>query len=83
MTYLYIIIIILLSIAVVILSLVFFNYQRSSSFISDEDKEFLEFAIDMYCDYANELNIHSDSQHEKIVKRLEKIKQKHFKNEKD
>lgn len=72
-----------MSVALVILALVFFNYQRNSSFISDDDKEFLEFAIDMYCDYAEELNIHSDGQHEKIVKRLGKIKQKHFKNEKD
>lgn len=76
-----IIIILVLSIAVAALSIGFFLYSKKSTFIPDKDKEFIEFTIDMYIQYAEELNIHSPKQHKKIVEQLERIKNKYFKKE--
>ena len=81
MTIFYIIIIFLLSVALVTLIFIFRDSQKKSIHIPDEDREFMEFTIDMYIQYANELNINSPEQHGKIVKKLEKIKSKYFKNE--
>jgi len=47
--------------------------------MSEKDKEFIEFVIDMYIEYAKDLEIHSEKEHEKIVKQLKKIKDKHLK----
>ena len=74
-----IIVILLLAIAIVIISIAFLQYIRKSTFIPDKDKEFIDFTIDMYIQYAKDLNIHSPKQHEKIVERLEEIKDKHLK----
>lgn len=73
------IIIVLLCVALVTLTLIFRDYQKKSVYIPDKDKEFVEFVIDMYIQYAKDLDIHSPEQHEKIVQQLEKIKNKYFK----
>lgn len=65
--------------ALVTLTLIFRDYQKKSVYIPDKDKEFVEFVIDMYIQYAKDLDIHSPEQHEKIVQQLEKIKNKYFK----
>jgi hypothetical protein len=75
-----IIVIILLSIAVVALALTLLFFVRKSVYIPDKDKEFIEFTIDMYIQYAEDLKINSPTQHKKIVEQLEKIKTKYFKN---
>ena len=41
------------------------------------------FAIDMYCEHFETLKLTTKEQHLKLVKELEKIKLKHFKNEKN
>ena len=64
---------------VLLLSMSLYYYIRKSTHISDNEKEFINFTIDMYVKYAEELDIHSKKQHEKIVSELEKIKNKHFK----
>ena len=74
-----IIVIIILSLSVLILAVTHFIFVRKSDNISDKDKEFIEFTIDMYIEYAEELKINSPTQHKKIVQQLEKIKNKHFK----
>jgi len=79
MNWVYIIIIILLILVILILSISLFLFLKKSDYINDKDKEFIEFVIDMYIQYAEELEIHSKAQHKKIVKRLEEIKNKHFK----
>ena len=79
-----IIVIVLLCIAVVVLAIAHLLYLKKSTFIPDKDKEFIEFTIDMYIQYAKDLDIHSPQQHKKIVEQLERIKDKYFKtNEKD
>lgn len=83
MSTLLIIVIVLLSLAVLILAGVLFIFIRKYDFIPDKDKEFMEFTIDMYIQYAKDLDIHSPKQHKKIVEQLERIKTKYLKqNEK-
>ncbi|MFW5847608.1 MAG: hypothetical protein ACOCVF_01635 [bacterium] len=45
--------------------------------MSKKEKEFIAFAIEMYINYAEELDIHSPEQHELIVNELEKIKKRY------
>ena len=77
MTILYIIIFLLI-IVIILLLLAFLFFLKKSKYITDTDKKFIMFTIDMYIEYAKELEIHSEEQHEKIVKQLEKIKKKYF-----
>ena len=44
--------------------------------ISEEEKKYIIFAIDMYIDYCEELNIVSKDKHEILVSKLEEIKNK-------
>jgi len=46
--------------------------------IPTKDLQFLEFTVDMYIKYAQELDIHSKEQHEYIVKQLERIREKYL-----
>ncbi len=46
--------------------------------ISDKDLQFLEFTVDMYIKYAEELDINSKEQHEFIVKELERIRSEYL-----
>lgn len=74
-----IITIILLSVAVVLLAMTLHYFVRKSVYIPDKDKEFIEFTIDMYVQYAEDLDIHSPKQHKKVIEQLERIKTKYFK----
>lgn len=74
-----IIIIILLSVAIAAIAIAFLLYIRKSTFIPDKDKEFIDFTIDMYIQYAEDLDIHSPQQHKKIVEQLKRIKDKYLK----
>jgi len=80
MIFLYIIIIILSLALLGNIVFLFIIIKRYKS-ISDEDKEYMVFVIDMYIDYAKELKIHSEKQHEIITTRLKKIKEKYFYDE--
>lgn len=73
------IIIALLVIAVLVLSLSLYFYIRKSTYLTDKEKDFIDFVIDMYIQYAEELEIHSKEQHAKISEQLEDIKKKHLK----
>lgn len=74
-----IIVITILSVSVLLLALAFYYFIRKSTFIPDKDKEFIEFTIDMYIQYAKDLDIHSPQQHKKIITELERIKIKYLK----
>ena len=78
MTILYIIIA-LLSISVLVLAVALYFFIKKSTYMTDKDKEFIEFVIDMYIQYAENLEIHSKAQHKKITQQLEDIKIKHLK----
>jgi len=72
-----IILIILLGINIV-LSLCIFIWTKKYKPVDQKDKEFIIFVIDMYIQYAEELNIHSDDKHKELIKHLEKIKKRYF-----
>jgi hypothetical protein len=82
MTILYIIIVLLTAI-ILFLSLALYLFAKKSSYISDKEKEFIVFVIDIFEQYGDDLGIQSKEQHKKLVDELEKIKNKHFKIEKD
>ena len=74
-----IIVILLLAIAITAIAIAFLLYIKKSTFIPDKDKEFIDFTIEMYIQYAKDLDIHSPKQHEKIVEQLQKIRNKYLK----
>jgi len=74
-----IIALLLLCVAIVVIAIAFLLYIKKSTFIPDKDKEFIDFTIEMYIQYAKDLDIHSPKQHEKIVEQLTKIRNKYFK----
>jgi len=80
MIFAYVLIIMILAIVILFLSLTLYYLMKKNTFISDKEKDFVVFAIDMYIKYAVELKINSKEQHEKLVEELEKIKNKHFKS---
>lgn len=77
MTVLYIIIV-LLVIIILILSLALLIFSKKSAYISDKEKEFIVFVIDIFEQYGDDLGIQSKEQHKKLVDELEKIKTKYF-----
>jgi len=78
MTILYILIVLLVTI-ILILSLAFYLLLKKGSFISDKEKEFIVFVIDIFIQYGDDLGIQSKEEHQKITSELNKIKNKYFK----
>lgn len=72
------ILIILLTAIIILLSLALYWFSKKSMYISDKEKEFIIFVIDVFKDYGDDLGIQSKEQHVKLVEELEKIKNKHF-----
>lgn len=78
MTILYILIVLLVTI-ILFLSLAFYLLLKKGVFISDKEKEFIVFVIDIFIQYGDDLGIQSKEEHEKITSELNKIKDKYFK----
>ena len=72
------ILLILLALAVLFLSLAIYYFLKKGVFISDKEKEFIVFVIDIFEQYGDDLGIQSKEQHQKLVDELEKIKNKYF-----
>ena len=68
---------------ILFLSLALYLFAKKGTFITDKEKEFIIFVIDIFSQYGDDLGIQSKEQHKKLVEELEKIKNKHFKIEKD
>jgi hypothetical protein len=77
------ILLILLALAVLFLSLAIYYFLKKGAFISDKEKEFIIFVIDIFEQYGDDLGIQSKEQHQKLVEELEKIKKKYFKIKRD
>jgi hypothetical protein len=77
------ILLILLAVIVLFLSMTIYHFLKKGVFISDKEKEFIIFVIDIFEQYGDDLGIQSKEQHKKLVDELEKIKQKHFNVKKD
>lgn len=78
MTILYIIIV-LLALIILFLSLALYLFAKKGIYISDKEKEFIIFTIDIFIKYGDDLGIQSKEQHKKLTEELEKIKKKHLK----
>ena len=70
------VIIVLLIIIILLLSIGLLFFLKKSIYLSDKDKEFITFVIDIYEQYSDDLGIQSKEQHEKLVSELNKIKNK-------
>ena len=73
MTVLYILIGLLVTI-ILLLSLALYWFSRKSIYLSNKEKEFIIFVIDIFNQYGDDLGIQSKEQHKKLVEELEKIK---------
>ena len=71
--------IILLATIILFLSLALYYFSKKSTYITDKEKEFIIFVIDIFEQYGDDLGIQSKEQHKKLTEELEKIKNKHFK----
>jgi hypothetical protein len=76
------ILVILLAIIALLLALALYQFARKGAFISNKEKDFLIFVIDIFTQYGDDLGIQTKEQHEKIVQELEKIKKKYLKHDK-
>jgi hypothetical protein len=81
MTIFYILIGLLVTI-VLLLSLALYWFSKKSIYLSNKEKEFITFVIDIFNQYGDDLGIQSKEQHKKLVEELEKIK-KQFNVEKN
>ena len=72
-------IILLLLVIILFLSIALHHIIKKATYLSEKQKEFIIFAIDMYIQYAEELDIVSPDKHEQLVKQLESIKEKYLK----
>ena len=75
MTILYIVIL-LLVVIIVLLTMAMYLIAKKSSYLSDKEKDFIKFVIDIFTEYGDDLGIQSKEEHEKIANELEKIKKK-------
>jgi len=77
------ILITLLAIAVLLLALALHHLVKNGAYISDKEKEFIVFVINIFKDYGDDLGIQSKDQHKKLVEELDKIKNKYLKTKND
>ena len=59
-----------------LLSAGIYYLMKKSIYLSDKEKEFIVFTMEIFIEHGEELGIQSKDQHEKLAKELEKIKQK-------
>ena len=77
----FILYIVILSLVVIVglLAIALYRFSKKSIYLSDKEKEFITFVMDIFRDYGDDLGIQSKEQHEKLVEELEKIKTKKLK----
>lgn len=74
------IVILLLVVVVMLLAMALYLFAKKSIYLSDKEKEFIIFVIDIFSDYGDDLGVQSKEQHKKLVDELEKIKTKKLKH---
>jgi len=80
MTILYILIV-LLVVVIILLAMALYMFAKKSIYLSDKEKDFIIFVMEIFKDYGDDLGIQSKEQHQKLVEELEKIKTKKLKHE--
>ncbi len=71
------IVVIVLAIVILLLALALYYLIKKTVYISDKEKEFIVFVIDIFMQYGDDLGIESKEQHKKLCEELEKIKNKY------
>ena len=69
-------IILVLSLSIAVLAIAIIIIVRRATYLPKKEKDFITYVIDIYIDYADELNVSSLEEHEKIVNELKKIKKR-------
>jgi len=72
-----------MAIIILLLSLALYHFIKKTAYLSDKEKEFIVFVIDIFTQYGDDLGIQSKEQHKKLAEELEKIKTKYFKTKKE
>ena len=72
-------IIIILLVIILLLALTLYVFSKKLIYLSNKEKEFIIFVIDIFSQYGDDLGIQSKEQHKKLTEELEKIKNKHLK----
>jgi hypothetical protein len=71
--------ILLLTVIILFLSLAIYFLIKKSTYLTEKEKEFIIFVINIFRDYGDDLGIkQTKEQHQKLVEELEKIKKKHL-----
>ncbi len=68
MTILYILIFLLIAI-VILLAMALYMFAKKSIYLSDKEKDFIVFVMDIFNEYGDELGIQSKEQHKKTCRR--------------
>ena len=71
------IVILCLVVIVGLLAYALYHFIKKSTYLTDKEKEFIVFVMDIFKEYGDDLGIQSKDQ--KLVEELEKIKTKHLK----
>ena len=72
------ILIILLLVIILLLSFALYQFSKKGIYLSDKEKEYLIFTINIFEQYSEELGIQTKEQHKKLCDELERIKNKHL-----
>jgi len=73
------IVILLLVVVILLLAIVLYLFAKKSIYLSDKEKDFIKFVIDIFSEYGDDLGIQSKDQHKKLVEELDKIKKNKLK----
>ncbi len=63
---------------ILLLAFALFYFSKKSLYISEKEKEFMVFVIDMFSEHFGDIGIQTQEQHIQLVNELNKIKNKHF-----
>lgn len=74
----YIIIIVVLLIIIVLLSMSIFYLTKKTIYLSNDEKEYIKFVIEIFNEYGDDLGIQTKEQHKLLVEKLNKIINKHL-----
>lgn len=73
------VIILFLIILCCFLSYIIYYVARKATYLSKKEKEFIDFALEMYENYGAEINIIPKEHHEVMINELKNLREKYFK----
>lgn len=74
--------ILLLVVIVLLLAIALYLLAKKSVYLSDKEKDFIIFVMDIFSEYGDDLGVQSKDQHKKLVEELDKIKKNKLKHDK-